>query len=111
MDRGGFRTAVMCGDADQQIVRSGFRVFDKDVKIAVVVENSGIEQLELRLILAATTILLHKRAIWKLRLWIFIEHLQVGMCRSRIEVIVELLHILAVIPFGIREPKKTFLQD
>ena len=43
-----FRPAVGRRDADQDVVGGRLRVLDEDVEVAVVVEDAGVEQLELR---------------------------------------------------------------
>ena len=41
--------AVDRGDADENVVGIGLGVFDKDVEVAVLVEDAGVDQLEFRL--------------------------------------------------------------
>ena len=53
-----FRAAIGRCYANQDIVGSIFRVFGKDIKVTVVLENHGVPQLELRFILVAPSILL-----------------------------------------------------
>ena len=47
MQFGGLGATVDRFDANQDVIGSGFSVFNKNVEIAVVVEDSGIDQLEL----------------------------------------------------------------
>jgi hypothetical protein len=65
----------MDGDEHEDVVRSGLRILDEYVEVAVVVENSSVEQFKFRLVLAATPVLLHELRIWKLPLRILVEHL------------------------------------
>ncbi len=47
-------------DADADVFDSRFGVFDKDIKIAIIVEHSGVEELVLRISLGTTAVLLGK---------------------------------------------------
>ena len=40
----GFRSAIDGLDADANILRTSFRIFDEDVEVAVFIEDSGIQQ-------------------------------------------------------------------
>ena len=42
---------------------------------------------------------------------ILVEHARIGIGRRRIEIVVELLDVLAVIALGIAEPEQAFLED
>ena len=44
-------------------------------------------------------------------LGVLVEHPKVGMRRRCVEVVVELLDVLSVIPLGIRQPEQPFLQN
>ena len=44
MQIGGVRPAVDGLDAHANIFRAGLRIFDKDIEVAVFVEDSGIQQ-------------------------------------------------------------------
>ena len=55
----------MRGDSDQHIFLIQFRVLNEDVKVAVVVEDAGIEQFILRLVIASPLVLLAKLIIRK----------------------------------------------
>src|SRR6266699_2070305 len=89
------RPAIMDRDEHEDVLRIRLGVFDEDIEVAVVVEDAGVEQLELRLVFAATTVLLHKPAIGKFTLRILIEHFQVGMCWRGVEVIIQLLGVFS----------------
>ena len=62
MKRRRVRAAIDRLDADQDVVRSGLGVFDEDIEVAVVVEDTGVDQLELEIALAAPAILLEQAA-------------------------------------------------
>ncbi len=81
-------------------------VFDENIKIAIVVEHACVQQLELRLVLAAAGFSSTSRCVRKFLLRIFVEHLQVRMRRRRVEIIINLLHVLAVIAFAVGQAEK-----
>ena len=59
MDGGGVWTAVMRGYLNQEVFGVGLGVFDKDIKIAIFVKRTGVEQFVLELFLAAPAVRLH----------------------------------------------------
>jgi hypothetical protein len=79
--------------------------FDKDVPVPVIVEDAGVEEFEFGLLVVpfAAPILLHQPVVGKLALWILVEHLQVGVGRRGVEIVIAFLHVLAVIALGIGE--------
>ena len=90
---------------------AGLGVLDEDVEVAVVVEDAGVEQLELRLVLAAAAVLLDQPGVGKLALRILVEHLQVGVRRRGVEVVVELLDVLAVVALAVGQAEEALLED
>src|SRR5215467_11865238 len=103
MDRGCFRTSVMHRNAHQEVVRACFGVLDEYIKIPVIVEYSGIEQLEFRLVLPPATILLHQPRIRKCTMGVLVEHFQIRMRGGGIQIIIQLFHVLSVIALSIYE--------
>ena len=108
---GGFRAAVRHLDADAEVLHVRLRVLDEHVEIAVMLEDAGIDQLELAACASAAAVLLHQPGVGELRLRILVEVFHVRMRGRGVEVIVELLHVLAVVPFLAREPEQALLQD
>src|SRR2546429_3260292 len=111
MQRCCFGPAIGRGDANQNVVWRIFGIFSEDVEVAVIVENSSVRQLELRLVPAAPAIFLDEPRIGIFRLRIFVERLQVGMRRRRIEVEILLLHVLAMIPLAAGEAEQALFQN
>ena len=111
MNRRRLRPAVVDGDSHQNVVRRGLAVFRKNVEVAVVVEDPGVEQLEFRLILPAPVIFLHQLRVGEFPLRILVKHFQIGMCRGGVEVIICLLHVFAVVAFTVRQAEKPLLQN
>ena len=98
-------------DLHQEVVRAAFGVLDEDVEIAIAVEHAGVDQLELLLILAAAAVLLDQRGVRERALRIFVEELQPAVGRRGIEVVVELLDVLAVVALAVGEAEQALLQD
>ena len=97
------RAAVAHLDFDQHMIRRCLGIFHEDVEVAILVEDAGVEQLELGSIPAAAAVLVQQPA-GETRLRILVKHLEV-MRRRGIEVVVELLDVFAMIAFGVGEPK------
>ncbi len=111
VQRRGLRPAVAHGDLDQDVLGRRLRILDEHVEVAVVVEDSRIEQLVFQLVAAPCAVGAHQVGVRIGALWIFVEILQIGMGRRRVEIEVVLLHVLAVIALAVREPKQPLLQD
>ena len=87
------------------------RVLDEDVKVAILVEDSRIDELVFPLMLPPGAIGFDKIRIRKFRLRIFVEHFQVGVGGGGIQVVIELLAIFSVIALRIGKAKETFFED
>src|SRR5262249_1154516 len=109
--RGGFRTAVMRRDTDQDVLRRSFGGFDEQVEVRVFVEDTRVQEFQFRSFAPAAAILLEKFRIGELRLWVLVEEFHVGVRGRGVQVEVVFLHILAVIAFVAAKPKQTFLQN
>ena len=106
-----FGAPVECGDAHQHIVDTGLGVFDENVEIPVIVERTRIQQLVFRRTDSAPPVLGNEIRIGERSLRIFVEHLEVGMRRRRIQVVIELLDVLAMIALAVREAEQPLLED
>jgi hypothetical protein len=63
VQQGSIGTAIDRVDADQDIVGTGFRVFDKNIEVTVIVKDACVDQLKFRVMLAATAIFLDQLAV------------------------------------------------
>src|SRR5688572_24525087 len=99
------------GDPDQDVFGVGFGVFDAHVVVGVAVEHARVGDFELALVLAAAPVLFHEPSVRVLALRVLVEATQVRGRRRGIDVVVELLHVLAVVAFGTSEPEQPLLQD
>ena len=101
----------MHGDTDEDVFRAFLGVLDKHVKVAVLVEDAGIEQLVLELFARSPPVRLDQVAVGILPLRILVEVLHVGVRRRAVDVEVILLDILAMVALAVGEPKQALLQD
>jgi hypothetical protein len=111
MDHPGFGSTVCNSYANQQILRSGFGVFGKDIEIAISAEDSSIFEFVFRTGDAAMPVFLDKPLIRELPLGIFVKRLGVGIGRSGVEIIIVLLHVLAMVTFWPGETEQTLFQN
>ena len=111
MDRRALRPAVVRGDADGDRVRVGLGDLDLDVEVAALVEDAGVEQLELRIARAARAVLRDQLLVRKRALRILVEHALVGMARQRVDVEVALLDVFAMVAFVRHEPEVALFQN
>src|SRR5262245_11636715 len=73
-----FWSAIEGFDANANVLRASLGVFDKNVKVAVIVEDAGIEQLVLRPAAITAAVLLDQLTIGELPPRILVQHLHVA---------------------------------
>ena len=100
------RPTIVRRDAYQHIFRVRFRVLNKDVKVAVIVEYACIEQFIFRLAIAAPLIFRAQLIVREGALGIFIQCLTVAMSGKSVQVIELLFDVFAVLAFGVPEAKE-----
>src|SRR5262249_50611185 len=88
-----FWTAIEGFDANANVFRACLGVLDKNVKVAVIVEDAGIEEFVLRPPAITVAVLLDQLMIGELPLRILVYHLHVAVCGSVVEVEVIFLYI------------------
>src|SRR2546423_13344039 len=69
------RTAIRDCDANQDVVWRCFGVLREHIEIAIVVEHTRVDELELRIELSAATIFLDQPRVWKLALRVLVQRL------------------------------------
>src|SRR5262249_33523463 len=104
-------TAVAGRDLYQNILVRLFGILDKNIEVAVVVEDAGVEQLVFELGATAPPVGLHQVGIRKSRLRILVEKLHIGVCRRRVEVKVVLFDVLTVIGFAVGQAEKPLFEN
>ena len=108
---GRFRPAIVHGDPDEDVFRAFLGVFDKHVKVAVVVKYAGVEQLVLELFPRSSPVGFDQVPVGILPLRVLVEVLHVGVRRRAVEVEVVLLDILAMVRLAVGEPEQALFQD
>ena len=111
MERGVDAATVVHGDAAQDVVRAVLRVLDLDVEVAVVVEDPGVDQFVLRLEPAAGSVRGDQILVGVRLVGVLVQPPLVRVCGEVVEVEVVLLHVLAVVALGVRQPEESFFQD
>ncbi len=111
VEGGRVRAAIGRAHADQEVVDSRLRVLDGDVPVAVVVEDAGVEELELRRPAGPPAVFLEQRLVREGGLRILVEALHVRVRGRGVEVEVALLHVLAVVAFLAGETEQALLED
>ena len=106
-----FGAAIVNADLDQDVFASGLRILDKDVEVAVLVEDARVEQLVLEFVAAADPARLNQIAVGIGCLRVLVEVLHVRVRGRAVEVEVVLLHILAVIAFAVGQAEEPFLEN
>src|SRR6185369_7279965 len=107
----GLWAAIERANADQRVVRPRLGVLDEDIEVATFVEHARVHQLELGTLSPATAVLLHQPGIGERGLRILVQHLQVRVRRRCVEVVVLLLHVLAVVALLVGEPEQPLFED
>src|SRR5262249_14761580 len=97
-----FGAAILDGEARQDVVGRGLRVFDRDVEIVIPFEDAGVRELEFGRLTAAAAILFDQTRIRKFTGGVLVESLRVAVRGRGVEIEVALLHVLAVIALGPR---------
>ena len=104
------RSTIPCRNANQDVFTRGFRVLNKDVEVAAIVEDAGIHQLKLGIEPRAPTALINQLLIREFLLRILVQRLHVGMRRRVVQVEVAVLYVLSMIAFGTAQPEEPLLE-
>ena len=111
MNLRGFRAAIVDRDFDQHVFRIGLGVFHKNIEVAVIVEDAGVEQFVLHLFARAPLVGFHQVAIGIFPLRIFVQILHVGMRRRAVDIKVVFLYVFAVVALAVGQAEQAFFQD
>src|SRR5258706_3582642 len=98
MQLGGVRAAIESFDADADVFWTGLGILDKYVPVAVVVEDTGVEEFVLRTG-AIALVLFQQFGIGVLTLRVLVEHAHVAMRRRAVEVKPIFLDVFSVNAF------------
>ncbi len=103
--------AVGRRNADQDVVGIGLGVLYSDVEIPALVEDVGVGDLEFGIAPRAAAVFRDEQIVGVLGLRIFVERLQVRVRGGRIEIEINLLHVLRVVPLVAVEAEQPLLED
>ena len=98
-------------DANENVVRRALRVFGNDVEVTIVVEDVRVDQFVLRIDSGSDSILRYEIPVRKLELRVLVQRFHVRVRRRAVEIVVALLHVLAVVALASGESEQTFLQN
>ena len=111
VELGGLGAPVERGDHRVDVVGVGLGVFHRDVEEPVAREDSCVGDLVFGLVAPARQALADQIRVREGRLRVAVEHPEIGVARDRIEVVVDLLHVLAVVPLLVGHAEQAFLED
>jgi hypothetical protein len=111
VQRRGLGSGIRDRDGHQHVARIALRVVDVDHPVAVVVEDTGVEELVLGIRLAAPCVLGDEVAVRELVLRIVVAPPVPRVARERVEVPPVLLCVLAVVALVAGEPEDPLFQD
>ena len=111
MQRRAIGAAIVSRDPEQQRVFALLGDLDDDVEIALIVEDPGVNQLELRFARSSAPVFFDELRVGERALRILVEHPLIGMAGDRVEVEVLLLDILAVVAFAGNESEIALLEN
>src|SRR5689334_22083481 len=103
MEWGEVGAAIGEGEADEDVIRGGFGIFDADIEIPVLVEDAGLHQLKFPRLPTTSPIFFDEPGIRKRSLRIFIEAPHIGMSGSAIEIVIIFFDVFAVVAFRTRQ--------
>src|SRR6185312_8822905 len=89
------RSTVIDTDADQNVVRRGFRILNRDVEVAALVEDAGVEKFVLAIVLRAPAVFLNELFVGEGLLRVLVESLHVRVSRGVFEEEVVLFDVFA----------------
>ena len=103
--------AIRHRDADENLLRSRLRVFDRHVEVTPIAEYSRVGEFKFAILRRAASVFLAQSRVRKLRLRILVQRAHVGRRRGRIKIPVALLHVLAMRPLAVCQAKEALLQN
>jgi hypothetical protein len=74
-------------------------------------EDARVDDLELAVVEASRGVLPDQLVVRELRKRVLVQSFQVAGGRGRVEIVVQLLHVLAVVPLGIGQAEQAFLEN
>ncbi|HET8586233.1 MAG TPA: hypothetical protein VFM74_00005 [Candidatus Limnocylindria bacterium] len=111
MNRRRVAAAVRHADAQDQVIGIGLCQLEVDVEVPIAVEDPRVDELELGILPAARRVLRAQAVIWESGLRVAVARLQVRGGRRGVEVPVDLLDVLAMVPIGAAQAEEPLLEN
>src|ERR1700694_5180637 len=111
MQRSAVRSAIVRRHPQEQRVFILLGDLDDDVEVAAIVEDAGVDQLELRIVTAAAPVLFDQPPVRKLPLRILVKHPLVRVTGKGIEIEVALFDVFSMIALTGYDAEVALLQD
>src|ERR671923_1685136 len=111
MQRRLVRSTIRNRQANQNVILRSLGVFGEHIEVTMLIKNTRIDQFELWRTQAAPAILLDQPGVRIFGLRILVQRLHVRMRRRRVEIVVELLYVLAVVAFRSRQTEESLFQN
>src|SRR5262245_15855276 len=111
VERSRFRPSVAEADLDQDILRSLLGVLHEHIKVAIAIEDAGVQQFIFHFVAVAPSVGFDQVIVGIGGLRIFVQILHIGVSRSAVEVEVVLFGVLAVVAFTVGQTEKAFLEN
>ena len=105
------RPTVRNCNPDQDVFRRFLGVLDKHVKVAIVIEDTGIQELIFHVVAIAPLVRLNQIAVGKRRLRVLVQVLHVGVRGRAVEIEVIFLHVLAMVALAVGESEHALFED
>mmetsp|Transcript_122492 Transcript_122492/g.305914 ORF Transcript_122492/g.305914 Transcript_122492/m.305914 type:complete len:218 (-) Transcript_122492:422-1075(-) len=111
VDLGSLRAAIVHRDLHVDVIDTFASVLDKNIKVAVVVEDARVQKLVLRIQSTQCSIFPAKLVVWKQLLGVLVKHFEIAVRRGSVQVVVVVLDILTMIALRAPQAEQPLLQD
>src|ERR1700761_155678 len=111
MQRGWFRSAITHADLDQDVLWRLLGILDKNVKIAILVKTSRVQEFIFHVTTVAPSVRLNQIDVGKRRLRILVQVLHVRVRRGAVEVEVVFFKVFAMVALAVRQTERTFFEN
>ena len=83
----------------KNVLRAALGILYEDIEVPVVLEYTRVNEFQFRRLPVSRAVAMHEFCIRERSLWVLVQVLHVGMCRSAVEVVVIFFDIFAVVAF------------
>jgi hypothetical protein len=99
------------GDPDQDVFMCDLGIFDKHIKVAVLIEYAGVHQFVFPCRFVPATVFFHQAIIGKSPLRVFVEKFHVGMGGGGIQIKIIFLDVFGMVALDAGQSEKAFLEN